>query len=308
MVHPSVRGLAVDVEYAARKLVQVKRARAAAEMLSLHRKDSDPPNGKLLAEVLEAVLREPNQELADATFSYVIGELLELLENSQGTDELQVARLEWAFAGVLHHGRPLPALHRAMAADPAFFVELVEMMHGRAEDEADPATLEQRKRRATTAYEVLHEWHGLPGKSPDGTIDIASLKQWVTGALEAFEQRGQGAVGAQFIGEVLSHSPNGSDGAWPHEAVRDVIEEIENPEVETGLEVGEYNGRGVTTRSLTEGGAREHERAARYEEWAQTTRALWPRTAAILRTIADQYRRHGRREDAETDLRNDGFW
>jgi hypothetical protein len=56
---------------------------------------------------------------------------------------------------------------------------------------------------------------------------------------------GRRVVGEQHIGQMLSHSPIGTDGYWPHEAVRRVVEEVSSEQLERGLEMGAFNNRGA---------------------------------------------------------------
>jgi hypothetical protein len=106
----------------------------------------------------------------------------------------------------------------------------------------------------------------------------------------------------------LSHGLDGGDGAWPHEAVRNVIERVQSAEVDAGFEMGTKNKRGVIWRALDEGGRQERVLADRYGNWATTLADRWPRTAAVLRRIEASYRSQARQEDAETELLNDGMW
>jgi hypothetical protein len=108
-----------------------------------------------------------------------------------------------------------------------------------------------------------------------------------------------------MIGEVLSGSPPGPDGAWPHPAVRDLIEKLSNADVERGIEIGRYSSRGAVTRGPYEGGRQEREIAERYERYAQTVGDRWPRTAAMLRRIATTYLADAAEEDREAELNQD---
>ena len=129
----------------------------------------------------------------------------------------------------------------------------------------------------------------------DGSVDPAELKEWVRRAREACSAKRRGKVGDQRIGAVLSGSPEDPDGAWPHRAVRDVIEDEASEHVETGLQSGLFNSRGAT---WLEGGKQEHALAERYERHAAAVTDRWPRTGAMLRRIAEDYRRQARLHEA----------
>jgi hypothetical protein len=104
---------------------------------------------------------------------------------------------------------------------------------------------------------------------------------------------------------LLSGSVVGGDGSWPHEAVREVIEEIGSDDLDQGIETGVYNSRGVVSRDPATGGAGERALAVRYAGYAAAVSSRWPRTAAVLRSIAEMYQRDGRREDLEAEVFED---
>ena len=112
----------------------------------------------------------------------------------------------------------------------------------------------------------------------------------------------------QQIGHVLLHVPNGADGVWPHQALRDILERLKNPQVEKGIEVEIYNSRGVVTRDPVAGGGPERHLASQYAGWAAALNQRWPRTAELLRRVAEKYDREAQAEDREAELRKDGFW
>jgi predicted Zn-dependent protease with MMP-like domain len=88
-------------------------------------------------------------------------------------------------------------------------------------------------------------------------------------------------------------------------AVRDVIDNLSSEHIERGFELGVYNGRGVVSRSLTEGGEQERRLLERYKGYADALNDGWPRSAAMLRRISDRYASDARREDARAELRED---
>ena len=96
-----------------------------------------------------------------------------------------------------------------------------------------------------------------------------------------------------------SHASIGKDGIWPHEAVRDIIERFESLDVERGLEIGKFNQRGVTMRSINEGGEQKRKIALEYEQQAEKLKFEFPRTAGMLFRIGDSYRNQAIFEDRD---------
>ena len=93
----------------------------------------------------------------------------------------------------------------------------------------------------------------------------------------------------------------------PVEAVRDALESAPGEHLGQGFAVGVYNKRGVTSRGLAEGGEQEYQLAREFHDWAAAIGDTHPRTAAILRSIADSYTNDGRRNDEEAKRYLDGM-
>ena len=305
-VYPYMKGTSEEVEYVARQLVGVGRAFAAAEHLALRLRDDSPPTSALIAETLEAALGQ--MEVDDRVdLSYRIGELLDALGKAKDIEEERVASIEWGFAPVLGYDRPFGTLHRELAREPRFFAELVSLIY-LGDDEESKEVSEEDKNTASVAYRVLSSWKTLPATSDEGVVDAAGLDEWIDTALSETAGHGRAAIGAQEMGKVLSHCSSGTDGVWPHEAIRDVIERLADDEVENGLITGKYNLRGTTTRAPMDGGSQEHALAEQYLAWSKAIGDKWPRTATSLREIEAMYRNDARRIDAVAELRKDGLW
>jgi hypothetical protein len=153
---------------------------------------------------------------------------------------------------------------------------------------------------------LLDSWRTVPGTDDNGSsINKELLFSWVTQARELMEKSGHKTIGEQQIGQLLSGSPRGADGAWPHETVRDLLEAVESTEIERGVMLGHYNSRGTTSRSPYEGGHQERILAKEYFDYASVIEVTWPRTGEILRKIAEDYVRQAKQEDDEANLSQD---
>jgi hypothetical protein len=92
----------------------------------------------------------------------------------------------------------------------------------------------------------------------------------------------------------------GSDGAWPHEAIRDVIEHVESERLDSGIAIGKYNARGAHWRAP--GGSQEFALAAQYASYAAKCADRWPRTAALLRDLERKYKGEARWHEAREEI------
>jgi hypothetical protein len=219
-----------------------------------------------------------------------------------------LARVEWALAKFLDFHRPPLLLHRELSQSPGFFVDLVSFVF--KEEGGEPREVSDSEvRRAETAYSVLNSWKTPPGVSPDrATLDKNTLSTWVDEALDRASAARRRSMAEQQIGHVLRYVPHGADGVWPHEALRDLLERLKNPQIEKGLEIEIYNSRGVVTKDPLGGGGQERQLMAQYAGGAAALNQRWPRTAELLRRVAEQYEREAEAEDREAELRKDGFW
>ena len=129
------------------------------------------------------------------------------------------------------------------------------------------------------------------------------LSSWVRNSRALLDNAGRLDIGDDRIGAFLARCLNGHDGVWPHEAIRDVIESIRSDALDSGFIVGKLNLRGTTSRSPFDGGQQEREIAVHYQTDAESLELSYPRTAEILRRLANSYRQDANREDQRADLR-----
>ena len=142
----------------------------------------------------------------------------------------------------------------------------------------------------------------IPGTKGDD-IDSSSLINWFESALSILSNADRTYVGSSCIGAYLSRCPEGKDGIWPHESIREVIEKANNEELNRAIQYGRQNSRGVTSRHPYAGGKLERALTKKYSKDARTIQLLSPRTAGILRSIAKNYESDGERHDRDVELR-----
>lgn len=298
------------VEFGARKLLKYGRPFAVVDYLAAkaHSKTKSLPP-ELVADALHAVMEatSSNDDPVDSSFAHDIGELLDALAADPGELPLaRVAALEWAFVPILTHVRTPRVLHDELRRDPMFFAELITMVYrpNRDDDEERAAVLtDEEQAKALAAHELLESWRSVPGTAADGTIDRIALESWTRTARDELRKRDRSEIGDFIFGQVLSGTPRGDDGIWPHPCVRDLIENADSADIERGIATGVYNSRGVVSRSLTEGGTQERQLVERYRGYAEATQNRWHRTTAMLRQIADWYEDAAARADQDVELR-----
>lgn len=299
---------AVAVERAASTLLTHGRPWQAIDLLAAHVDQDAPGRSPFPPDLVVRTLRAAvTADIADASSQSVAFEVGLLLDHLEAVEPpVPTVAFELAFFELLEDHRPPRALTAELASEPSLFVELVSTVYRGAAEEEPAEPDEARQRLARPVWAVLAGWDGpIPGQRPDGTVDAALLTQWVDDARRRLAAADRTDAGDTQIGEVLASSPEGHDGAWPAEPVRDLIESLKSPRLEHGFEIGAFNRRGVTSRGVFDGGALERQEAAKYRAWAATTASRWRRTTRILRNLAETFERDARREDDEARVRAD---
>ena len=237
------------------------------------------------------------------TEGYSIGSLLEKLDKSQYVADAVIAGLEIPFLLVLDHHQRQLALHREVLRQPSLYADLLSWAFKRS-DGFEDAEEETRERRAEVGFQVLWNLRGIPGTNDHGEVDNDSLNEWVNEARRLCKERGREDIGDEQIGQLLANSPIGSDGLWPCEPVRDLLDSLDSHQVGLGFTVGKFNLRGVTSRRPFEGGESERSLADRYRRDSMNMAATWPFTAQLLRRLAENYELSGRQFDRDSAWRD----
>lgn len=227
-----------------------------------------------------------------------------LEEGRAALGDERVAQLEWALLPALGYEPSVPTLHGYLATSPAFFVEVVSAVYRPAVDDDDPESASEvsttRPDVAVNGHHLLSSWQAAPGRIADG-IDGEALRAWIEPVRDLLTQQRRLEVGLTIVGQVLAFAPVDSDGIWPSVAVRDLIEELADENLDEGVVIGLFNRRGATVRNPAAGGTQETSLAQTYLEGSESLADRWPRTAAMLRTVADGYDRDARRQEERAE-------
>jgi hypothetical protein len=296
----------VNSTHAALKLIEYGRPHAAIDFIALYTDEKGPAVPlPVIAQALESLLELLSERQVNvSSIAYDITRLLRTLAASDEIDESRVAALEWAYLPIFkNYGSP-KVLHRELSRNPEFFAEVVSLVY-RGEDDEHREVTEEGVARARLGADLLESWRGCPGRQEDGSIDRQGFRDWVIRARQLLKQGDREIIGDRTIGRALVYSPPDSDGAWPHAAVRDMIEELGSEQLDRSIEIGIYNSRGVFMKSQTAGGEQERQIADRYQGYANQVADRWPRTATMLRRIARSYISDAHREDISAELTED---
>lgn len=289
-----------DVARATGELLGHDRPWAAVDVLNLAVRPEDGPeiDTALIETTLDAAIGADPSTGASQSPGYEVGVLLDVLEERRVPTE-KLVRYEFLFFSLLDHYRQPRALYGALSEDPKLFVDLVSRVY-RGKNQSRRKLDAYEEALALQAWSVLEHWRELPG---DG--DGRRLATWVQQARLLLNEADRADIGDEQIGRVLTASPKPEDGIWPPEPVRALIEQIGSQSLELGFLSGERNSRGITGRGVFDGGKQERDLAGQYRGWSHKTRRDWPRTARILRKLADAYEEEAREHDAEAEISGD---
>jgi hypothetical protein len=296
---------AEDVNRIVDELLNVDRPRAAFNIVQMEFVKIE--SNRLVRLLFEAAtnLSEPNvhYRLASHHISDAFKEL------TKRTDVLpdELARLEFFYIEALdrtEHG--IRNLEKQLSQSPELFIQLLAFAFKRKDEGQDPPELrpsnaESAQALASSAYRLLDRVKRIPGTGEDGKIDARKLRDWVMRVRELSRECARDSIAETIVGQLLGRSPAGEDGIWPHEAVREVLEDIGAPELAEGMSIGRYNSQGTGWRE--EGGDQERALAEKYRSWSKQLASKYPFTARLLNIMARSYDNDAEWHDTRSKVR-----
>jgi hypothetical protein len=297
------------INWVLEKLLLYERPLAALDVASCVSYSSSPKvllDCRLLADILQKIAFSPLGYKIKNTnqIQHRIYKTIEYIQEQKQLSEEEIRQIEWIYLPMLRFcSIKSKYLEKEILNNPEFFSQIVSFVFKGEKDKED--TDERLKQlRAKNALILLNLISKIPGQKEDCTVDAEKLREWVYKARAYLETMGRIEIGDYQIGKVLSNSPLGTDKIWPHESVRDLIEELQNPDIEEGLEVEKKNSREATTRFIFDGGKQERELTAKYDEQVKMIMLKWPRTSEILRSLKRAYELDASWHDSRADLIN----
>ena len=288
-----------DLLFAIEKYNSVGRFSASADLIA-YQEDRVPT--EVCIETLRGLVGEINANKTEP--QYTIYSVLHVISALQKRDNLSVeelALLEYQYLPILdHQGEPV-ALVQLLKKSPQFFIHVVCDVFRPASQKEREDVSEDERTRARFGYQILQSMRTLPGLK-DNILDADALRAWVAEARDLARREDREAIADQQIGQMLAHAPKDlGDSAWPTSPLRNIIEELASTEIERGIAISRFNMRGVSRKSLYEGGAQERALADQYRVWASAA-SRWPRTSSMLRRIADSWDQSAEQADTRAEL------
>jgi addiction module HigA family antidote len=291
------------------RLIAAKRPRAAFHTAHYNLEKFDP---ELLFRLMTAIAKDSDEPEGHFQLQqHYIEEAFERI--NQGTELTldQKAGLEYLYIDAL--GRPhvrggkygIPNLTKYVEVHPELYVQAIVYTYKRKDDGSDPPEFsvaqDQVTHFAQQGYKLLSGIETVPGRNEQGQLTTEGLRAWINAVRNACVELGRLEVTDLKIGELLAHALSGTDGVWPCEPVRDVLEEVHSDAMMRGVHTGQFNARGVHSRG--EGGAQERELADKYRAWAEALQYSHPYVSSqLLMRLTKTYEHDARREDTEANI------
>jgi hypothetical protein len=262
---------------------------------------------RLMSEILKEGKDQPGQYQLDP---YDIQRAFQILDKSPTLTLEQKAVLEFSYIDVLSQPwsgfQQIPNLEKYIERNPEFFVQAVVWAYKRGDEGEDPPEWEVApdhvQHFAERGHKLLEGLGRIPGHDDVGELQADRLASWVKTVRETCERLGRLESADTCLGRLLSGALAGSDGIWPCEPVRQVMEDVHSKNMMEGAFIGLYNSRGATWRG--EGGDQERELANKYRAWADALQYSHPFVAsALLMQMVKTYEAEADRHDLEAGVR-----
>lgn len=239
---------------------------------------------------------------AGTMLQYYITKAITELRTRDKVNELEVARVEYSYLPILDFNEQPQTIVGLMAKDAELYVDILTKVF-RAKSAAPEEEVSAENRvHARTSHQLLMRFKLVPGLI-DGKVDAEVLGTWVSKARQLARANDREEVCDIYIGHVLAYSPSDPvSNSWPAAAVCEVIESTASDALQRGFTSECFNKRGVYSKNITEGGGQERALADQYQRWADQAHQ-YPRTAAMLESIAERWRHDAEIEDTRAEQR-----
>jgi len=187
--------------------------------------------------------------------------------------------------------------HYMFKRNAYLFAEIISLIYKRDDGSYDESIDSEKKR---VLFSLERDMKFCPGEE-NGSINKDILDKWVNEFNSYLEYQHQDSMFYDQLGKLFACSPSGSDGFFPHEVIREKIEEIGNEELMNSFAFAIIYGRGV--HNVT-GGKDEYKLGEKYAEISRKFSVRYPKTAKIFSIISRSFFNESEHERkiAETEV------
>ena len=197
---------------------------------------------------------------------YELSEILRTVDQALYTDEWGKLSFDLYTEGLIEN--PNEGANKYCFYHPLDLIQIVENNHDRL-------------------FEVSNKYF-LPACAYDDQVSLMRFSE----ALVKSDQ-------AYLLGSILGQSPKGSDGIFPHESIRDLLEQLNNDKVDLEVYTGYVNSRGAR---WVRDGSDQKQLGELFEHQSHLLEITHPHTATVLRYIARGYMREAQYDHLHAEL------
>ena len=213
-----------------------------------------------------------------------IHELFDKLYNNLNADDMDIARLELAYIPLFQYEGKPQGLIRCFTKMPELFVEFISIVW-KPDNYDENSTLAKDQNIISRCHDALRLFNEIPGCNTK-LIDKSIFQYWIQSTKQIAANLGYTNAFKISIGKLLSYSPVGSDGVFPHEIVRDYLESHSSETLIDVFVCEKINQRGIHSPT---GGVQEEKMAKQYKDDAAEIRVKFPISATVLDNLSEWY-------------------
>lgn len=275
-----------EIEYYLRKLVEHGRVVEAINSTAYSDYNDYKVLQFLLYSLREYINDENNMNNSDKLDPKNIQNVFEKICQEKDKDIEKIAILELYFIGILPFDFYPQSINELIAKQPEIYVQLVSNSF------LDDSGESKNNGNSISFYKILDRITIIPSCNKY-TADKEAFDSWITNVRTIAKEYGYEKAVSLSLGTFLSHSPNGEDGIFPHEIIRDFFEEnayesYVSEYLIPNFVVGKSNHEGA---KVFWGSSSNHEKhmAEKYKNDAKIIKIDYPETSSILKRLSDSY-------------------
>jgi len=234
----------------------------------------------------------------DRIDTYYLSSLLKQIQDNFMEDEekrIQIAKIEFFFSALIDWN-DMRCLQYEVKKSPDAFVDVLAIIY-KTDDDSVPEVAVKNKEYRNVFYQIYSKMEFCPAEE-NGYVDEEKLFEWIKRFDELLKKNKQNSIRGMVLGRLLSYSPAGSDGFFPCEAVRKVIEVSNDQRMLFDYRIAVENNRGAYWGTEGRG---ELALSEQYKQNADYLSIEYPKTASIYYGLADSYRKQAIEERRQAE-------
>ncbi len=180
--------------------------------------------------------------------------------------------------------KDMKCLHASLKKSPKLYAEILQNLFRVEGEESN-----DKKRDLAGSYYALYHYADFCPAEHDGIVEYDKLKNWLDEFRRLLKEHKQEYLFKRQAGKLLAYSPKGSDGYYPCEAVRKIIDDDNyyDDEFRDAFIIAEENKQGI--RDVDDGKI-SRDKAQFYSDTEKYFKVTHNRIAEIYKMLSEQYK------------------